>query len=96
MIHGLQLNWDAPCLATEKDRWMACIDMTFIAHKEKDDKIMASYVYGWIGQKGREDLTGLIWKEDEVWTSGKTLMKNIKELCKPTIITWNIEESLAY
>ena len=56
--------------------------MNFTAHKEKDDKIMASYIYGWIGQKGRDDLAGLIWKEGEVWTSGKTLMKKMKELCR--------------
>ena len=77
-------NWDAPCLAREYDRWMVCIEMNFIAHKEKDGKIMASYIYGWIGQKGRDDLAGLIWKEGEVWTSGKTLMKKMKELCRPS------------
>ena len=77
-------NWDAPCLAREYDRWMVCIEMNFFAHKEKDDKIMASYIYGWIGQKGRDDLAGLIWKEGEVWTSGKTLMKKMKELCRPS------------
>ena len=77
-----EFNWDAPCLAREYDRWMVCIEMNFIAHKEKDDKILASYVYGWIGQKGRDDLAGLILKEDKVWTSGKTLMKKMKELCR--------------
>ena len=61
---------------------MAYIDMNFTAHKEKKDKIMASYIYGWIGQKDRDDLPGLIWKEGDVWTSGKTLMKKMKELCK--------------
>ena len=45
------------------------------------DKIMASYIYGWIGQKGRDDLAGVIWKEGEVWTSGQILMKKMKELC---------------
>ena len=44
---------------------MVCIDMNFTAHKDKDDKIMTSYIYGWIGQKGRDDLPGLIWKEAE-------------------------------
>ena len=77
-----EFNWDAPCLAREYGRWMVCIEMNFIAHKEKDDKILASYVYGWIGQKGRDDLAGLILKEDKVWTSGKTLMKKMKELCR--------------
>ena len=61
-----------------------CMDMNFIAHKEKVDKIIASYIYGWIGQKGRDDLVGLIWKEVDVWTSGKKLMKKIKEFCKPS------------
>ena len=63
---------------------MVCIEINFIAHKEKDDKIMACYIYGWIGQKGRDDLAGLIWKEGEVWTSGKTLMKKMKKLCRPS------------
>ena len=40
-----EFNWDAPSLAREHDRWMVCIDMNFIVHKEKDDKIMASYIY---------------------------------------------------
>ena len=61
-----EFNLDAPCLAREYDRWMVCIDMNFIAYKEKDDKKMASYIYGWIEQKGRDDLAGLIWKEVEV------------------------------
>ena len=61
-----ELNWYAPCLAREYDRWMVCIEMNFIAHKEKDDKIMASYIYGWIDQKGRDNLAGLIWKEGDV------------------------------
>ena len=79
-----EFNWDAPCLAREYDRWMVYIEMNFFAHKEKDDKIMASYIYGWIGQKGRDDLGGLIWKEGEVWASGKTLMKKMTELCRPS------------
>ena len=73
-----EFNLDALLLAREYDRWMKCIDMNFNAHKEKDDKIMASYTYAWIGQKGRDDLAYLIWKEGEVWTSGKTLMKKRK------------------
>ena len=40
-----EFNWDAPSLAREYDRWMVCIDMNFIVHKEKDDRIMASYIY---------------------------------------------------
>ena len=32
--------------------------------------------------KCRDDLAGLIKKVGEVWTSGKTLMKKMKELCK--------------
>ena len=58
--------------------------MNFIVHKEKDDKIMASYIYGWIGKKSRDDLAGLIWKEGEVGTSGMSLMKKMKELCRPS------------
>ena len=45
---------------------------------------MASYIYGWIAQIGRDDLAGLIWKEGEVWTIGKTLNKKMKELCRPS------------
>ena len=37
--------------------------------------------------KGMNDLAGLIWEEGEVWMSGKTLMKKMKELCKLVIIT---------
>ena len=32
-----------------------------------------------IAHKEKDDITGLIWKEDEIWTSGKTLMKKMKE-----------------
>ena len=39
---------------------------------------MANYIYSWIGQKGRYDLAGLKWKEGDVCTSGKTLMKKMK------------------
>ena len=46
-----EFNWDAPCLAREYDRWMVCVDMSFIAHKEKGDKILANYIYDLIGQK---------------------------------------------
>ena len=81
-IGGPEFDWDAPCLAREYDRWMVGIYMSFSAHKEKDDKIMASYIYRWTWQKGRDDPAGLIWKEDDIWTSGKTLMKKMKELCK--------------
>ena len=77
-----EFNWDAPCLAREYDSWSVYKDMNFIAHKEKDDMIMASYIYGWIGQKGMDDPAGLIWKEGWVLTSDKTLMK--KGLCKPS------------
>ena len=52
--------------------------------QEKDGKITASFIYGWIGLKGRDDLAGLIWKEGEVLTSGKTLIKKIKELYRPS------------
>ena len=55
-----EFNWDVPCLAREYDRWMVYIDMSFIAHKENFDQKMASYLYGWIGQKVRDDLAGLI------------------------------------
>ena len=58
-----EFNCDVPCLAREYDRWMVYIDINFIAHKEKDDKIMVSNIYGWMGQKGRDDLAGLIWNE---------------------------------
>ena len=44
---------------------MVCIDMNFNAHKEKDDKIMASYIYRWTGQKGRDALVGLICKNSD-------------------------------
>ena len=57
-----EFNWDAPWLARECDRWVVCIDMNLIAHKEKDDEIMASYIYGWIGKKDTDDFAGLIWK----------------------------------
>ena len=40
---------------------------------------MASYIYDWIGQKGRDDLAGLKWK-GEVWTCSKTLMKKMKRV----------------
>ena len=30
-----EFNWDSSCLAREYDRWIVCIDMDFIAHKEK-------------------------------------------------------------
>ena len=56
-----------------------CIDKNFIAHKEKNDKIMASNIYGQMGQKGRDGFAGLIWKECGVWTSGKTLMNKMKK-----------------
>ena len=56
-------NRGAPCLAKDYERWKMYTDMNFIAHKEKDDKMMATYIYGWIGQKGRGDLLGLIWRE---------------------------------
>ena len=79
-----EFNWDAPCWAREYDRWMVCIDMNFIVHKEKDDKIIASYVYSCIEQKGRDDLAGLIWKEGKVLTSDKTLIKKLKDLFKPS------------
>ena len=52
--------------------------------QKKDDMIMGSYIYGWIGQKGRDDVAGVIWKEGEVWTSGKISMKKMKELYKPS------------
>ena len=41
-----EFNWDAPCLTREYDRRIVCIDMSFIAHKEKDDKITTSYICG--------------------------------------------------
>ena len=69
---------DAPHLARQYDRWMVCI-----AHKEKDDKIMTSYIL-MDRAKRRGELVGLIWKEGEVWTNGKTLMKKMKEFCKPS------------
>ena len=50
-IGKTELKWYALGLAREYDRWVVCIDMSFIAHKEEDDKIIASYVYGWIGKK---------------------------------------------
>ena len=46
--------------------------MNFTVHKEKGEKIMANYISGCIGEKGKDDLTGLIWKEYEVLTRGKT------------------------
>ena len=61
-----EFNWDAPCLASEYDRWMVCIDMNFIVQKEKEDKIMPCYIYGSIGQKCGDDLAGLMWNESEV------------------------------
>ena len=44
---------DAPCLARKYERWMDCMHINFIAYKKKNDKTMASYLYDWIGQKGR-------------------------------------------
>ena len=40
--------------------------MNFIAHKDTDDKIMTSYIYGWIGKRSKDHLAGLIWREAEV------------------------------
>ena len=51
-----EFNWDAPCLTREYDRWMVCIEMNFIAHKEKDIRKMASYICDWIGKEGRNNL----------------------------------------
>ena len=42
---------------------MMFTDMNFIFHKEKDDKVMVSYMYGWIGQKDGDDLASLMWEE---------------------------------
>ena len=67
-------------LAREYKQLMVCIEINVIAHKEKDEKIMASYIYHWIGQKGRDDLAGLMWREGEPCSSGKILMKKMKEL----------------
>ena len=38
-----------------------CRDLNFNIHKEENDKIVASYIQSWIGQKGTDDLAGLIW-----------------------------------
>ena len=37
--------------------------MSFIAHKVKDNKKMATYIYDWRGKKGRDDLEGIILRE---------------------------------
>ena len=46
-----EFNWNAPCLATEYEGQLVCIDMHFIANKDKDDKIMASDIFRWMGHK---------------------------------------------
>ena len=61
-IGELQFNWDAPCLVTEYEKLIVSRDMSFITSKEKEHKIMASCIYGWIGQKDRDDLAGLTWR----------------------------------
>ena len=43
-----------------------CIDMNFTAHKEKDNKKMASYIYVLRGKKGIDDLEGLMWREKKI------------------------------
>ena len=45
---------------------------------------MTSCIYGWIGQKSSDDLVDLIWRQDKIWTSGKTLVKKMKESYKPS------------
>ena len=44
------------------------------------------YVYIYICQKGRDDLTGLIWREGKFWTSSETLMKEMKSCVSLVII----------
>ena len=56
---------------------MAHTGMNSIAHEEKDDRIMASHMYSLIGRKGRDYFAGQIWRDGEVWTSIKTLIKKM-------------------
>ena len=53
---------------------VVCIDMNFIACIEKDDKRMATYIYCWIGEKGRDNFEALLLREDAIWTNSETLM----------------------
>ena len=55
-------------MARNDERSKVCTNKNFIIHKEKDKNIMASYIYGWIGEK-----VGTTLKEREkVQTRGKT------------------------
>ena len=77
-ISECKFNWDAPCLAKQHARWLACMNTNITTYKHQDEKNIASSINGWIGQKDRDKLAGLIWKDAEVWVSGKTLIKKMK------------------
>ena len=51
-----EFNWKAPCLAE-----IGQMDGVY-RHELHDEKIMASYIYGWIGKNGRDDLAGIYGK----------------------------------
>ena len=46
--------------------------MNFNAHNEKNNKIMASYICGWMGEKSKGDMEGLINREKKAWTRAET------------------------
>ena len=54
------------------ERWNVLLNMNFIVHNEKNDKMMANYTYIWMCKKGRDKPEGLIWRQGEVWVRGKT------------------------
>ena len=65
-IGELEFSYVVPAVGREYKRKKVCIDMNFIAHKEEENKIIASYIYGWMGKKGKNDLGGLTWRQKDI------------------------------